>query len=144
MPVGARIDVLTLCSRALRSSRIDVTRRATDGPGGPASAASASPWTSPRFASTKTRVASRTDTPPPPAPPAGAKDDEAEGPDASDETMVDGDAFDIVPNFQGEGGQGDPSAADDSGDKGDKGRRSRLPRNLLWTSRTRPTTSRAR
>ena len=41
MPVGARIDVLTLCSRALRSSRIDVTRRATDGPGGPASAASA-------------------------------------------------------------------------------------------------------
>ena len=29
MPVGARIDVLTLCSRALRSSRIDVTRRAT-------------------------------------------------------------------------------------------------------------------
>ena len=37
MPVGARIDVLTLCSRALRSSRIDVTRRATDGPGGPAS-----------------------------------------------------------------------------------------------------------
>ena len=39
MPVGARIDVLTLCSRALRSSRIDVTRRAMDGPGGPASAA---------------------------------------------------------------------------------------------------------
>ena len=30
MPVGARIDVLTLCSRALRSSRIDVTRRVLD------------------------------------------------------------------------------------------------------------------